>query len=299
MDRTHAHDRRIKTCRGIGCDARQRGDPALFRLICGHQQHGGGAVVQAGCVGCGHRSVAGEGGAQFLQRVQGRAVADVFILVDDDLALARLHDEIDHLVVEAASLLRGFGLVLAGQREFVLRVAADLPFFGNVFSGLAHVVAVEGIPKTVADHRIDVRDVAHLHAGAQMRHMGAEGHVFLAAGSDDRRIAQLDVLGCQRHGAQARAADLVDRPGRGFDRQAGIDMRLARGVLALARGQHLAQDGFGDFRLVDARAGDNGFEHGGPKVMCGRVCECAPERTDSGARRRGDYDIGHVYPPPI
>jgi hypothetical protein len=41
---------------------------------------------------------------------------------------------------------------------------------------------------------------------------------------------------------QARAADLVDAPGRAFLRQAGVDMRLARRVLALAGGQHLADD---------------------------------------------------------
>ena len=65
------------------------------------------------------------------------------------------------------------------------------------------------------------------------------------------------VLGADGHGAQARTADLVDRPCRAGHRKAGGDMGLAGRVLALAGGQHLAEDGFGDFRRVDAGAGDD------------------------------------------
>ena len=99
-------------------------------------------------------------------------MADVFVLVDHDVALAGLDGEGDDLVVEAAGLLRGLGLVLAGDGEFVLRLAADLPLLGDVLGGLAHVIAVEGVPQPVADHRVDVFHVAHLVAGAQMRGMG-------------------------------------------------------------------------------------------------------------------------------
>jgi hypothetical protein len=173
-------------------------------------------------------------GRSFCHRFHRGAVADVFVAVDDDVALAALDRDGRDLVGELAGLLRGLGLVLAADGEFVLHVAGDLPLLGHVLGGLAHVVAVEGVPQTVADHRVDVFQVAHLLALPQRRGMGAHRHVFLPAGDDDVGVAQHDVLGAQRHGTKARAADLVDAPGRAFLRQACVDMRLTRRVLPCA-----------------------------------------------------------------
>ena len=68
------------------------------------------------------------------------------------------------------------------------------------------------------------------------------GHALLAAGDHDRGVAGRDLLRRQRHGAQARAAELVDAEGGALHRDAGIDRRLAGRVLAGAGGQHLAHD---------------------------------------------------------
>ncbi len=108
-------------------------------------------------------------------------------------------------------------------------------------------------------------------------------HVLLPAGGDDVGVAELDVLGAQRDGAQARAADLVDAPGGAFCGQAGVDMRLAGRVLALAGGQHLAQDRLADLALVDAGPLDERFEDGGAEVVRGRVRE-APLKLPTGVR---------------
>ena len=128
-----------------------------------------------------------------------------------------------------------------------------------------------------------------------MRDMGRQRHVFLTARDDDPRIAQLHVLCAQGHRAQTRTANLVQRPGAGFFRQTGLDMRLTGGVLALTGGQHLAEDGFFNLRLVDARAGDDGVDHGSAEVMRGGGGERAVETAHGGARRRDDYDIGHGW----
>jgi hypothetical protein len=225
-------------------------------------------------------------------------VADVFVAVDDDVALAALDRDGRDLVGELAGLLRGLGLVLGADGEFVLHVAGDLPLLGHVLGGLAHVVAVEGVPQTVADHRVDVFQVAHLLALPQRRGMGAHRHVLLPAGDDDIGIAQHDVLGAQRHGAKARAADLVDAPGRAFLRQACVDMRLTRRVLTLRRGQHLAEDGFGDLRLVHAGALDHRLDDDAAQFMRGGVGEGAEEAADRRACRAGDDDVGHGVPFP-
>ena len=51
----------------------------------------------------------------------------IFVLVDDDVALAGLDRDRDDLVLEAAGLLRRLRLVLRGDGELVLLLARDLP----------------------------------------------------------------------------------------------------------------------------------------------------------------------------
>ena len=158
------------------------------------------------------------------------------------------------LVGEFAGLLRGLGLVLRAEREFVLLLAADLPFGGDVLGRDAHVIAVEGIDQAVAQHGVDEFDVAHFRAGAQMRGMRRLRHAFLAAGDDDLGVAIGDLLHAERHRAQARAADLIEAPGRLFLRNAGLHRRLTGGILALARGQDLSKDDLVDFVWRDLGA---------------------------------------------
>ena len=180
--------------------------------------------------------------------------ANIFVAVDDGVALAALDGDGDDLVLELAGLLRGFGLVLRGDRELVLVVTRDLELAGDILGRVAHVIAVEGVPQPVLDHRIDELQVAHLGAGAQMLAVRRQRHRFLAAGHDDRSVAAPDLLHAERDGAQAGTADLVEPPGGRFLWQAGADRCLARRVLALPGGQHLAEDDLVDFRALDPGA---------------------------------------------
>ena len=50
-------------------------------------------------------------------------------------------------------------------------------------------------------------------------------------------VARLDLLGGERHGAQAGAADLIDAEGGLAVGNAGLDRGLAGGVLALGGGR--------------------------------------------------------------
>ena len=59
-------------------------------------------------------------GRSLASAVERRAGADVFVLVDDGVALAGLDRDGRDLVLEPAGLLRGLGLVLRGDRELVL-----------------------------------------------------------------------------------------------------------------------------------------------------------------------------------
>src|SRR5216683_2857647 len=88
-------------------------------------------------------AVLGEGGAQLTDAVERGAVLGKFIGVDDDVALARLDDDGRDLVLEPPGLLGRFRPVLRADREFILLLTGDLPLPGDVFGGVAHVVAVE------------------------------------------------------------------------------------------------------------------------------------------------------------
>ena len=75
--------------------------------------------------------------------------------------------------------------------------------------------------QAILDHGVDHIEIAHLHAVAQMRAMRGHAHGLLAARDHQLRIAVEDGLIAERHRAQPRAAQLVDAPGRRFDRDAG------------------------------------------------------------------------------
>ena len=163
----------------------------------------------------------------------------------------------------------------------------------NVFSGLTHVIAVERIPQTVADHRIDVFHVAHFLALTQHRRVGGHGHVLLAAGDDDGRVTQHDVLCAEGHGAQAGATNLVNRPSGGFLRKACVDVGLTGGVLALRGGEDLAQNRLGHLGFIDASTLDNGLNRGFAQIVGGGVGERAEEAADRRTSGGSDDDIGH------
>ena len=115
--------------------------------------------------------------------------------------------------------------------------------------------------------------------------------LILTARGDDIGVAQLDVLSAQRHGAQAGAADLVDAPGGGFDRQAGVDMGLAGRVLALAGGQHLAEDRLTHLTLFDAGALHGVLDGVATQGLGLGVVESAPVGFTYGGTG-GGYDDG-------
>ena len=109
----------------------------------------------------------------------------VLVGVDDGPAAAARDLDRDDLVPEAAGLLCCFGLGLRGGGERVLLIAGDLPLLGDVLRGVAHVVAVKGVPQPVLDHRVDHFGVAHLDTVPQMDAVRRLAHALLPAGDDD------------------------------------------------------------------------------------------------------------------
>ena len=123
--------------------------------------------------------------------------------------------------------------------------------------------------------------------------MCGQRHAFLATGQHDAGIAQDHLLGGQRHGAQTRAADLVDAPGRGFLRKAGLDMGLTGGVLPLGCGQDLAQDRLVDLGGVDAGAPDDLGQDGRAQIVRRNISKGPQKTPDRGTGGGNDYGFGH------
>ncbi|MCY1311638.1 hypothetical protein D9M70_619590 [compost metagenome] len=63
------------------------------------------------------------------------------------------------------------------------------------------MVAVEGIGQAILDHRVDHLVVVHLDAAAQMRAMRCHRHRLHAAGHDDIRVADGELLHAEGDGA--------------------------------------------------------------------------------------------------
>ena len=197
------------------------------------------------------------------------------------------------LVPEPALGAGRLGLVLAGDGEIVLVGAGHLILLGQILGGDAHMIAVEDVGEAVLDHRVDEADVAHLGAAAQMLGVGGKAHALLAAGDDDGRVAGLDRLAGERDRAQARAADLVDAPGRHLLGNAGGHRGLAGRILALGGGQHLAEDHFGDVFGRDSGLRERGLDRDPAELVGGGGGEGAEEGADGGALGGGDDDVGH------
>ena len=217
-------------------------------------------------------------------------MANIFVGIDDDVALAGLDGEGNDFVLEAAGLLGCFRLVLRGNGKLVLLVARKLPLPRDIFRGDAHVIAVEGVRQAVLDHGVDHLHVAHLGAGAKVRSMRRHRHGFLAAGDDDLRITRGDLLQAECDGAQAGTAKLVHAPCGRFLRNTGLHRSLTGGILPLTGLKHLAEDHFIDFLGIDAGTLQHTLDRGSAELMRRNGRESAVERTDRSAGSAGDND---------
>ena len=160
----------------------------------------------------------------------------------------------------------------------------------DLVGGLAHVLAGEGRPQPVVDHR--VHQLGRPHAGAPAgrgRDVGGVGHRLHPAGDHDLELAGPDQLVGQGHRGQARQAHLVEGDGRHLHRDAGRDRRLAGGDLAGPRLEHLAHE-----HVVDLAG-----RHPGPRQRAGDGDRpqldgrAGPQRRTEPANRRSDRTDDH------
>jgi hypothetical protein len=264
-----------------------------------HQDHRSSAVVQRRSVAGRDAAVLFEGRTQFAQRFGGGVATRLLVdLERHRIAFALRDQDRGDLIDKASGLNRGGGFLLRSGGEGVLLLAADLVFVDQILGSDAHVVIVERIPQTVADHRVDDLRVAHAQTGACARHhIVGQAHVFLAAGNDHLGVAATNRLRTQMQGFQARAANLVQGQRRHGERQAGLDRRLTRRVLASAGGQHLAHDHFINLRTVQTGLFQQLADHRRAQINGGHAGQRTLETADRGTRGGNNYDVLHFRIP--
>src|SRR5215510_1006508 len=285
------HDGRINSRMRPGYDARKRRLAELGGLACFHEHDGGGAVVDARGIGSSDRAVLGECRPQLGYRLERRSMFGMFVSIGDDIAFARLHSHRHDLVLELSGLLRSFRLVLGGHRELVLLRAGDLPLARDVLGRVAHMIAVECIPKAVLDHGIDHVEVAHFHAAAQVGAVRCLAHGFLTPGNHDFGVAVENGLVAKRDRAQAGPAKLVDAPGWTLHWDPRSDRGLASRVLALAGREYLTHDYLGDLGPLDPGALECLLDRNLPEFVGGKSRERPVEGPDGRAGGGDDDNI--------
>ena len=178
--------------------------------------------------------------------------------------------------------------LVAAQRPAVEVGPRHLELVGDLAGLLEHLLAAERVAQAVVDHRVDRLGVAHAEAEARLlEQVRRVAHRLHAAGDADVEVAGAD-RGVEDPGrAHAGRADLVDRLRGDLLRDAGLDLRLARGDLALAGLQDLAHDDVLDLLGGDVGALERGLDRepaelGGVDGARGRRPAC---RWGCGRRR--------------
>ena len=224
-------------------------------------------------------------------RVAARALVDL----DDRVALPALDGDGNDLLGQAALVGGGQRALVGAQRPAVDVGAGQLELVADLGGLVEHLLAGERVGQAVVDHRVDRLGVAHAEAEARARAAG-RGRLDIDSmppptptSTSPARIA----LSSSAGGADARGADLVDRLGGDLLRDAALDLRLARGDLALAGLQHLAHDDVLDLLGLDARRA-----RARPRSRCRRARwrrggQAAAELADRGAGGAEDHGLGH------
>ena len=315
----HAHDLGIHAALAPADELGHGLQTVLLHGLAGSQHDGGSAVVDAGGVGSGdpgltlvggfldtgglkgvhHLGIGGLGAdgeraAQLGDAFLGDAGLGILILGEGDHFLLDLDHHGDDLVVEAAGLLGGLGLLLGGGGEGVLLLAGDAPDVVDVLGGGAHVIVVVSVPQTVLDHGVHQLLVAHASTPAGVQ--GGEGsgaHVLGAAADHHVGITGQDGAGALDDGLHAGAADHAHGVSGNGVGDTGLDGHLAGDVLALGSGQDAAEHDLihvfgGNIGALEGLLHHHGAHLGGRGVLQGTA-----EGADSGTAAIDDIQIFH------
>ena len=179
---------------------------------------------------------------------------------------------------EEAFLLGAGGALLADQGIFVLGLAADLVALGDDLGGFAH-------------HHVDA-GILLFDRGAGIVVANDEADGFHAAADGGLGAFTYDLVSCHGDGLQTGRAEAVHRDSGGRNREAGVQRRNARDVVALhSVGLAAAQNHVFDFFGIELRGlAQDILDAMGGEVLGPRHVEGAAKRFGKAGARTGYYD---------
>ena len=246
-------------------------------------------------LGSGGLGTHGEGAAQLGDALGGGAGSGELVALELHDLLLDLHGHGDDLIVEAAGILGGLGLLLGGSGEGVLLGTGDTPHVVDVLGGGAHVIVVESVPQAVLDHGVDHLLVAHASAPAGVGSgIGSGAHVLGTAADDDVAVTGQDGAGALDDGLHAGAADHTHGVGGNGIGDTGLDGDLAGDVLAQTGGQDAAEHDLVHVLGSDVGALQGLLDHDGAHLGSGGVLQGAAEGTNCGSAAIDDIQFFHV-----
>ena len=238
----------------------------------------------------------GEGALQLGDGLHGGAGLGILVHLELNHFLLLLDHHGHDLIVEAAGLHSGAGLLLGRGGELVQLLTGNAPDVTDVLSGGAHVVVVVGVPQAVLDHGIDHLLVTHAGAPALIRKgEGSLRHALRAAGYDDVSVATDDGPGGLHDRLHTGAAHHVDSEGGNTVGDTGLDHDLTGDVLPQASGEHAAEDDL--VHVLGSHIGPlQGLLHDdSAHVHSGGVLQTSTKGTNSGTAAIHNVDISHGY----
>jgi hypothetical protein len=185
--------------------------------------------------------------------------------------------------------------LVAAQRPLVEVRAGHLELVADRRRLFEHLLAAERVAQAVLDHRVQGLGVAHAEAaagaGQQVRRLA---HRLHAAADRDLEVPGAHGLVDHAHGAHAAGAHLVDRLGGDLDRDAGLDLRLARGDLALSGLQHGAHHDVLDLLGRHVRTVQRLPDGNAAQMRGGEGGQTSPELADRRASAAQDHGSRHA-----
>ncbi len=257
----------------------------------GHDDDRGGTVARLRGIPGGHRARDVKRRLQFRECGDRSIAAWAFVDVERDGLRARsvrgeAHFERDDLVRKSPGIDGGDGLLMAGERERVLFLAAHGRFAGVILGDEA---------RGQVDVRIGVdEDRVGRNLVSAHRH---EAHRLGAAGDDDVGEPGHDALGAVGDRLEAGGAEAIDGDRRRRDRDAGAQAGDSRDVQSLLGLRHgAAEDDVFDLGGVETgRARQRFSDHRRCHLVWPRVSERPAWRLAAGrADSRNDDRVFHA-----
>ena len=183
--------------------------------------------------------------------------------------------------------------MLALEGEAVHLLPRDVEFFRHDLAGDPHVILVVRIPKAVVHHRIEERHIVDPDPPPGLFHeIGGTAHRLHAAREQDLTGPGANHVGREHDRLETGAAHLVHGHRSNAVRKSREERRLARGILAEARCDHVAHED-----LLDVRGHEAGPVHGlrddrAPELDRLDVAECATVLADGSAAHARKNHIG-------